>query len=1308
MRLIRASAAIALSLLFASPAAASPVATNEQSYSALGRVFPDPLAGCRGGAEGSGCSPHARGNVPAVQFVGVDEFVDALRFMNTNARGWSRYMEVLPLDGKMGDGSGTEPGPSMFPGNNLPDLEFTPNPKFVSAGLATTTGTKKKSDLYVVRVTDETVPDAGKKRYALSLSIHGIERAGVEGGTRAIEDLVTAATTPKAGGKPGETRLDEGILPGAFASKGPTFREALQKSIIYFTFPNPDGWRRGSVTAVPAGGSVFFQRYNGNGVDPNRDWPGIGYTFRPYSGLSEPESRALSSYFDQIKTKTGSKFAAGDDLHGQPEADALSYTLIPNASKNFAKNLRIRETSKVINATAFEALKWSPLIQSNDKPVGGTTGCGPDEGLGPVCPKIYAQTWGTVYDTINYTTTGALGDWFDSQIGLDADGIDNEMSFSHLDKNIVFEPQTEQLHVDGNKFLIFAHVATIVDPALANFSAEGRKGYVPNQRVTRQEKVFGLTAPPNTKPQDNEVKSVVSPDGTAEIPFEVKRTEPTETAPGIYNGGMRVDVRLPNAAGIATGLASLAVQCRGCDDHPGVEPDDEGWITVQEDFNQSFIYAQAGLTAAVNRPQAFNGAGDKVGWRAVVDFGLPGQINLDVDFTSGPASTDGDMGGAPPSRLAGYDVANTDFFDTLNQAIPAGQAPFEKVDPRKVIDGTQSLSGLRSLFLADDPLPGYLGPYVGDVPKPTGPPTPNVPKFTGGSGTVPGGGSGAPGTFQDHKFTIGPDDTNKSLSAVVTWANGANDWDTRLFRVVNGRNVQVGSSGNGPPNAREEIKLGGPPAGDYILRVDNYAATGTYEGTITFEDGRTGDAATATGLYSVEDRDKWLAALEAYARGGGNLILTDGALRALPTLADLPVGTVAQQPVYAGQMTFAKGSGAKDSTLGDPLAKDVAQPGARFNSGGRRQTYEPVPVGYAIQNATGRDASQARQFDIDRAAFEAAGGRVAATSTNASPRNTAPVYTRVAMGEIPMDKGQIRVVAGLLPQPTTQFDHPFGLSPHGLTYTGYIIVCNLLGADCSVRAGTSVDTTLKPDQPGQPGQPGQPPPQQNRPAAPNRPAGPGTTACASSAGFRSVSARRAGRRGVELLFERRVGEPVQVDVFRVSQGRRVVKERLVARFLNRDKSFVWNGVSNREGNPKKVGTGYYFVRYTMRRGGKRFDVRRITLRKSGGSFTQRPDYYRRATCDLLNKFKLERPVFGGPRLVTLKAAYRLTESARVTVTITKGKRVIKRYAAAQRAGGRTYRITLAARRRAAGDYRVRLEATSGRDRVNTVLTSRRL
>jgi hypothetical protein len=40
--------------------------------------------------------------------------------------------------------------------------------------------------------------------------------------------------------------------------------------------------------------------------------------------------------------------------------------------------------------------------------------------------------WGTIWDTINYTVSGTLGDWFDSELGLDALGLDNEMALSHL------------------------------------------------------------------------------------------------------------------------------------------------------------------------------------------------------------------------------------------------------------------------------------------------------------------------------------------------------------------------------------------------------------------------------------------------------------------------------------------------------------------------------------------------------------------------------------------------------------------------------------------------------------------------------------------------------------------------------------------------------------------------------------------------------------------------------------------------------------------------------------------------------------
>src|SRR3954470_17225876 len=466
-RLIFAALA-ALVLALPATAEAGPVAASDGDYMAYGRVFPDPQS--QGSCPGGPCSPHRQGNVPAQSFIGYQELVSGLDFMNRTPQ-WARYLEVWTLDGKNGDNDSTAPGTdekANFPGNNLGSWEFTPRGKAHSAGLPTSDAGRTKSDVFVLRVTDETVPDAGKKRIALSLSIHGIERAGVEGGTRAMEDLVTAAYAK---------RLGKPIL----TTKGlsvpvPTFGDVLRKTIIYFTYPNPDGWRRGDVNdlSTEKGPGVFYQRYNGNGVDENRDWPDIGYAFRPYSALSEPETRGLSAALQDIRVN-GGPFSAGDDLHGQLGADSFSFTLLPHGSHDFAKNERIREAAKTINLVQQDVLSWSPQTRPTPRPPANSVNGPPSQASQP----MYGQSWGTVYDTINYTTTGALGDYFDSSIGLRADGIDHEMSYSHLDKDIAFYPPIEQLPVAGNVGLIHAHVAEVLDPRQAAFPSRGLKGYVP-------------------------------------------------------------------------------------------------------------------------------------------------------------------------------------------------------------------------------------------------------------------------------------------------------------------------------------------------------------------------------------------------------------------------------------------------------------------------------------------------------------------------------------------------------------------------------------------------------------------------------------------------------------------------------------------------------------------------------------------------------------------------------------------------------------------------------------------------------------
>ena len=222
------------------------------------------------------------------------------------------------------------------------------------------------------------------------------------------------------------------------------------------------------------------------------------------------------------------------------------------------------------------------------------------------------------------------------------------------------------------------------------------------------------------------------------------------------------------------------------------------------------------------------------------------------------------------------------------------------------------------------------------------------------------------------------------------------------------------------------------------------------------------------------------------------------------------------------------------------------------------------------------------------------------------------------------------------------------------------------------------------------------------------PAKPGVTGCAATSGFESVSASGTGR-GVRLGFERRISAPVAVDVFRVSVGRSVIRERLVARFTNRSSSLTWNGLANRgDGKRKRVGDGYYFVRYRIRGQGDTSDVRRLVLRRTRGKFTRRPDFYRRASCDLVKTYKLERPVFGGASNGALGISYRVTAPARLEVVVSKGSRTIKRFAARSVAANRTFRLRVLARGLSRGDYRVRLTATSGKTKVVSTLVSRRL
>jgi hypothetical protein len=206
-------------------------------------------------------------------------------------------------------------------------------------------------------------------------------------------------------------------------------------------------------------------------------------------------------------------------------------------------------------------------------------------------------------------------------------------------------------------------------------------------------------------------------------------------------------------------------------------------------------------------------------------------------------------------------------------------------------------------------------------------------------------------------------------------------------------------------------------------------------------------------------------------------------------------------------------------------------------------------------------------------------------------------------------------------------------------------------------------------------------------------------ACRSRLSFRSASVRPRGRRAA-LRFRRRGRTPVQVDVFQSAIGRRVVGQRLVARFTNRTRSFTWDGRANRRG--RHVRDGLLFVRF--RTGG---EGRRVALLRRGGRFSRRPGFQRRDTCDLLLSYKLGRPAFGGSNRRGLRLSFRLSRAGRARLRVTRGSRTVKTFT--RRAPeARIVRLRLSARGLSRGEYKFRLVVRRGKSVTRSTLVSARL
>jgi photosystem II stability/assembly factor-like uncharacterized protein len=569
---------------------------------------------------------------------------------------------------------------------------------------------------------------------------------------------------------------------------------------------------------------------------------------------------------------------------------------------------------------------------------------------------------------------------------------------------------------------------------------------------------------------------------------------------------------------------------------------------------------------------------------------------------------------------------------------------------------------------------------VGD-PLPVGKRTEDF-TFAGSSPpVVPGGGSDAPGTYVDRPFTIAADEGNARATIEVSWGNGVDDWDLTVFRKEGGELVQAGRSAQGPPTTKETVVLSRPRPGDYVIRVQDYAATGSFSGKATFAPASPGDS-VADGSAAYVAFCGYCDALNRrpFANGIATNVSPDGEIgragtedgwrfagaEGLPRryVTSIQIDPSDDRTVYVTLGGYSR-RWLPPGSLGPDEGADLGG-GNVWKSTDAGETFRDVsgdlpdiPANWTL--VRNGQLIVATNFGV----FTAAGTDGGSYELLGSGLPTAPVFTLELKPKASAAERDTLIAAtqgrGVY---RYEFDEVAKPRPPATTAGGA-----------------------------------------TQPGAAQAP--PSPVACKASRALTSASARGTAGEALDLAFERSVSRPVLVDVFQQSIGRRVIGERLVARFRDAREAFTWDGKANLPG--RRVRDGYFMVRFRLNEGNGLIDNRRIVLARDGGRWSGRPAHYGREGCTLLRSFKLERPVFGGSSGRSLGIAFRLARGARVTVTVTRGDTLVRRYGTATRQANRTHRLRLSARGLPRGDYRVRVRAVLGAtERESRTLTSRRL
>jgi hypothetical protein len=321
-------------------------------------------------------------------------------------------------------------------------------------------------DVWVAKVTDPSVPSASTKQVAISLSVHGVEAAGREGGLRYLEDLATwAKNEPTHVLYAGDT--------------GFPVREVLRQVEVYIAFPNPDGWNQQDLDDENNSSGATAPRYNDAGADLNRDFPTLGWIDHNASGgtnrikggaskrgpaLDQPESRAWYTFLTTLPN-----LATASDIHGE-----------------------LTSVNQAFSDIMWPAGQWSPDQQAKELQLGkdmirtverkfteaGVTLGDVFKEL-PGAARMSPANVATGYDVVGYDDSGFMGDSMQQLRGGKVVEIDVENFLSHVAPNVFWASPVEKVHIAAVRGNIEAAIVTALKaPSVKADLQLGRVAYV--------------------------------------------------------------------------------------------------------------------------------------------------------------------------------------------------------------------------------------------------------------------------------------------------------------------------------------------------------------------------------------------------------------------------------------------------------------------------------------------------------------------------------------------------------------------------------------------------------------------------------------------------------------------------------------------------------------------------------------------------------------------------------------------------------------------------------------------------------------